>query len=163
MASGLLFEDYVEGLVLETPRRTVTDFDISSFVNLCGFYTPTFLDLEYVSRPEHYSGRIAPGMLTLSLAEGLILSAGVTRETGLALLELTPKWLAPVYSGDTIFTEVVFTGKRLVSSGDRGVVTTENNVRNTQGQVVATYLSKRMIKNRRFVSSAATSMEGAER
>ena len=69
------------GWWMETPRRTVTEYDISSFVNLCGFHTPTFLDLKYVSRPEHYSGRIAPGMLTLSLAEGLILSAGVTRGT----------------------------------------------------------------------------------
>lgn len=152
MSDGLLFEDYVEGLVLETPRRTVTEHEISSFVNLCGFYTPTFLDLEYVSRPEHYSGRIAPGMLTLSLAEGLILSAGVTRGTGLALLELTPQWKSPVYSGDTIYTEIVFVEKRLTKKGDRGVVTTENKVMNTKGDIVATYVSKRMIKNRKFGS-----------
>lgn len=153
MSAGLYFEDYVEGLVIETPRRTVTDYDISSFVNLCGFYTPTFLDLEYVSRPEHYSGRIAPGMLTLSLAEGLILSAGVTRGTGLALLELTPKWKSPVYAGDTIYTEIVFVEKRLTKKGDRGVVVTENKVKNTKGDVVATYVSTRMIKNHEFVSS----------
>jgi acyl dehydratase len=159
LTAGLLFEDYVDGMVIETPRRTVTDYDISSFVNLCGFYTPTFLDLEYVSRPEHYSGRIAPGMLTLSLAEGLILSAGITRGTGLALLELTPKWHAPVYAGDTIYTEIVFVDKRLTSRGDRGVVTTENTVRNSKGAIVATYTSKRMIKNREFVSSHT---EGAE-
>lgn len=147
---GLLFEDYEEGQVIETPRRTVTDYEIGSFVTLCGFFTPTFIDLEYVSRPEHYSGRIAPGLLTLSLAEGLILAAGVTRGTGLALLGLTPKWEAPVYSGDTIYVEINVASKRLTSRGDRGVVVTENVVRNTKGDVVLTYTSTRMIKNKAF-------------
>jgi len=147
---GLWFEDYHDGQVIITPRRTVTDYEISSFVTLCGFLTPTFVDLEYVSRPEHYSGRIAPGMLTLSLAEGLILAAGVTRGTGLALMELTPTWRAPVYAGDTILTEVRFASKRLTSRGDRGVVATENTVRNTGGDVVVTYTSTRMIKARSF-------------
>lgn len=151
---ALYFEDYVEGQRLETPRRTVTDYEISAFVTLCGFLTPTFIDLEYVSRPEHYSGRIAPGMLTLSLAEGLILAAGVTRGTGLALLELTPTWKKPVYSGDTIYTEIVCVEKRMTSKGDRGVVTTENLVRNTKGDIVASYISKRMIKSRSFGSGA---------
>lgn len=147
---GLFFEDYSVGQVIETPRRTVTDYEIASFVTLCGFLTPTFTDLEYVSRPEHYSGRIAPGLLTLSLAEGLILAAGVTRGTGLALLELTPTWKSPVYAGDTIYTEINVTEKRLTSRGDRGVVTTENLVRNTKGDVVCAYVSKRMIKSTSF-------------
>ncbi|WP_016693546.1 MaoC family dehydratase [Rhodococcus rhodochrous] len=146
----LYFEDYHEGQRIDTPRRTVTDYDISSFVNLCGFLTPTFIDLEYVNRPEHYSGRIAPGLLTLSLAEGLVLSAGVTRGTGLALLELTPTWKAPVYTGDTIQTQINFVSKRLTSRGDRGVVRTENVVVNSKGETVATYASARMIKSKTF-------------
>ncbi len=149
----LYFEDYHDGQKVDTPRRTVTDYDISAFVTLCGFLTPTFIDHEYVGRPEHYGGRIAPGMLTLSLAEGLILSAGVTRGTGLALMELTPKWKAPVYMGDTIYVEINFESKRLTSKGDRGVVNTENVVRNTKGDVVATYASARMIKTRDFGKS----------
>ncbi|SDG81669.1 MaoC family dehydratase [Microbacterium pygmaeum] len=152
-SQGLLFEDYFDGQSIETPHRTVTDYEISSFVTLCGFLTPTFIDLEYVSRPEHYSGRIAPGLLTLSLAEGLVLASGVTRGTGLALLELTPKWLSPVYSGDTIFTEINFVSKRMTSRGDRGVVVTDNVVRMTKGDVAATYRSTRMIKSSQFQSS----------
>jgi len=148
----LYFEDYHEGQQLVTPRRTVTDYDISAFVNLCGFLTPTFTDLEYVSRPEHYSGRIAPGLLTLSLAEGLVLSAGVTRGTGLALLDLHPTWKKPVYSGDTIYTEINVVSKRMTAKGDRGVVETENVVRNTAGDVVVTYTSTRMIKSTSFTS-----------
>ncbi|NGP07793.1 acyl dehydratase [Rhodococcus sp. 14C212] len=149
----LYFEDYHDGQRIDTPRRTVTDYDISSFVNLCGFLTPTFIDLEYVSRPEHYSGRIAPGLLTLSLAEGLVLFAGVTRGTGLALLELTPTWKAPVYAGDTIQTQINFVSKRLTSRGDRGVVKTENVVVNSKGETVATYASARMIKSKTFGST----------
>jgi acyl dehydratase len=154
LSEGMLFEDYVEGDIIETPRRTVTDYEISSFVTLCGFLTPTFTDLEYVSRPEHYSGRIAPGLLTLSLAEGLILAAGLTRGTGLALLELTPKWESPVYSGDTIYTEINVKSKRLTSKKDRGVVVTENLVKNTKGTVVARYTSTRMIKTKLFGAEA---------
>jgi acyl dehydratase len=153
MTNGLLFEDYVEGDVIRTPRRTVTDFEISSFVTLCGFLTPTFTDLEYVSRPEHYSGRIAPGMLTLSLAEGLILASGVTRGTGLALMGLTPVWKKPVYAGDTIYTEINVESKKLTSKEDRGVVVTQNVVKNTRDDVVLTYTSTRMIKSRAFGST----------
>lgn len=155
MNDGLLFEDYVEGSVITTPRRTVTEYEISSFVTLCGFLTPTFTDFEYVSRPEHYSGRIAPGMLTLSLAEGLILASGVTRGTGLALMGLTPVWKKPVYSGDTIVTEIHVTSKKMTSKGDRGVVITENVVKNTRDEVVLTYTSTRMIKARSFGSGDA--------
>lgn len=156
---GLYFEDYGEGDVLETPRRTVTDYDISAFVTLCGFLTPTFTDLEYVSRPEHYSGRIAPGLLTLSLAEGLVLSSGVTRGTGLALLELTPTWKSPVYAGDTIQTRIHVEAKRITSRGDRGVVTTDNSVVNQSGLSVVAYRSVRMIKARSFGSDARSGKE----
>lgn len=154
----LYFEDYHEGQQLETPRRTVTDYEISAFVTLCGFLTPTFTDHEYVSRPEHYAGRIAPGLLTLSLAEGLVLAAGVTRGTGLALLDLTPKWTAPVYAGDTIQTRINFVSKRLTSREDRGVVKTHNVVVNSRGVTVATYESSRMIKSKTF--GADTEKEG---
>lgn len=154
IGEGLYFEDYVVDDVISTPRRTVTDHEIGSFVTLCGFLTPTFIDLEYVSQPEHYSGRIAPGMLTLSLAEGLILASGVTRGTGLALLGLTPTWEKPVYSGDTIFTEIHVTSKRLTSKQDRGVVVTENKVLNTSGDRVMTYTSTRMIKSNSFGGAA---------
>lgn len=147
---GLHFEDYQDGQRILTPRRTVTDYEISSFVTLCGFSTPTFMDLEYVSRPEHYSGRIAPGMLTLSLAEGLVLASGVTFGTGLALMELTPAWEAPVYAGDTIQVEINFVSKRMTSREDRGVIKTDNVVRNSTGTVVATYTSTRMIKSKLF-------------
>jgi len=150
---GLYFEDYHDGQQIETPRRTVTDYEIATFVTLCGFLTPTFTDLEYVNRPEHYSGRIAPGLLTLSLAEGLVLSSGVTRGTGLALLELTPTWKAPVYAGDTILTQINVVSKRLTSRGDRGVVKTENVVVNSKGETVVTYASARMIKSRTFGST----------
>lgn len=153
--NGLYFEDYHDGQQIRTPRRTVTDYDISAFVQLCGFLTPTFTDLEYVSRPEHYSGRIAPGLLTLSLAEGLILASGVTRGTGLALMELTPRWQAPVYAGDTIETRIEFASKRLTSRGDRGVVTTRNVVVNSKGATVATYDSTRMIKSTTFGSGTS--------
>lgn len=153
MGEGYLFEDYTEGEVITTPRRTVTDYEIGSFVTLCGFLTPTFTDLEYVNRSEHYGGRIAPGMLTLSLAEGLILASGVTRGTGLALMGLTPEWNKPVYAGDTIYTEINVSSKRLTSKGDRGVVVTENVVKNTRDEVVLTYTSTRMIKGRSFSSS----------
>lgn len=155
----LYFEDYHEGQQLLTPRRTVTEYEISSFVTLTGFLTPTFTDLEYVSRPEHYGGRIAPGLLTLSLAEGLVLSAGVTRGTGLALLGLTPVWEKPVYSGDTIVTEINFASKRLTSRGDRGVVTTENLVKNQRGETVVRYTSVRMIKTQSFGRDAGAGTE----
>ena len=47
---GLTYEEHEIGARYETHGRTVGDADISSFVNLCGFTEPLFMDMEFVAR-----------------------------------------------------------------------------------------------------------------
>lgn len=149
--NALYFEDYPDGWTFETERRTVTDYDISAFVNLHGFLTPTFQDLDYANAAEQYQGRIAPGLLTLCIAEGLLLQAGLTTRRGLFLMELTPKFEAPVRAGDTLYNLLSLKEKRVTSRPDRGIVITDHVVKTTAGAVAIRYTSTRMIKTRTFV------------
>lgn len=151
--SGLYFEEYSSGWSFETDHRTITDYDISAFVNLHGFLTPTFQDLNYANKSSQYSGRIAPGLLTLCVAEGLILQSGITRKKGIFLMELTPRFEAPVRAGDTIYNLVTLMEKRETSKPDRGIVITEHLVKTTEGAIAIRYTSTRMIRTRAFVEN----------
>ena len=69
----LYFEDYKEAWSYETESRTITEDHIRAYVELFGFLTPTFTDKAYVQGSKDYGGRMAPGLLVLSMAEGLVL------------------------------------------------------------------------------------------
>ncbi|KWF24859.1 MaoC family dehydratase [Burkholderia pseudomultivorans] len=153
MREGLYFEEYADDWSYESAARTITDEHIRTFVDLHGFHTPTFTDLNYVQASEDYGGRIAPGLLVLCMAEGLVLQAGLTRRRGIFLVELAPKFKKPVYAGDSIVNRVRLHSKRLSSKPDRGIVVTEHDVVNHDGETVVTYLSTRMIRTRLFVAS----------
>jgi acyl dehydratase len=85
--SALTFDDYDQGFTHVTLSRTITEYDASSFIRNNGFNTPMFMDLEYANDPTLHGGRVVPGMLTISLAEGLCIGSGLVGKYGLALLE----------------------------------------------------------------------------
>jgi acyl dehydratase len=149
--TGLYFEDYTDDWSYETESATITDEQISAFVDLHGFKTPTYTDPAYMQAS--YGGRMAPGLLVLCTAEGLVLNAGVTRRRGIFLMELTPKFKKPVYAGDSIVNRIRFKSKRLTSKPDRGVVVTEHEVLTDKGEVAIAYDSVRMIRTHMFVDS----------
>ena len=149
----LYFEEYKIGAVYETGRRTVTDYDISTFVGLCSYGGPIWMDLDYVGQDKYYSGRLTPGMLVLSLAEGMIIASGIMEDRGLALMELTPKFQKPVLAGETLFVRTEVTGMHLTSRGDRGVITSQNTIHTTNGKQAVSYQAVRMVKAMAFDKS----------
>lgn len=153
METGLYFEDYHDGWSFETVPKLITDEQIRSFVDLHGFNTPTFTDMAYVQGSKDYGGRMAPGLLVLCMAEGLVMSAGLTRRRGIFLMELSPKFRKPVHAGDSIVNRVRLHEKKLTSKPDRGVVITAHEVVTDNGKVAITYHSTRMIRTRLFVDS----------
>ncbi|MGB0629418.1 MAG: MaoC family dehydratase [Alphaproteobacteria bacterium] len=56
--------------------------------------------------------------------------------------------LAPVFAGDTIHAEVEVTAVRGTSKGNRGIVTTMNNVMNQKSEKVIEYRAVRMMAGR---------------
>src|ERR671931_394477 len=112
IGQGLTFEEHTIGAVYKTLARTVSETDIVNFVNLCGFTEPLFMDMEYVARESVFKRRAAPGALTFSLSEGLIMQTGLIHGTGMAYLGGEIRVAAPVLEGDTIRVDVEVVEKR---------------------------------------------------
>ena len=151
MADGAAkyFEDFETGERFTTGGRTVTEFDVMTFVTLTGYMEPLFIDAEYIREKSGFGERIAPGLLTTAFAGALIAQTGVLHGTGMALLGIEGlKMKAPVKVGDTIRVEVEITEKRETSKPDRGVVTSRQIVRNQRGETVVEYTVSRFIRRR---------------
>ena len=145
-SEGLSFERHTVGATYRTAARTVSETDIVTFVNLCGFIEPLFMDMEYVAKESIYKRRAAPGALTFALAEGLIIQTGLIHGTGMAYLGGEIRIVAPVLEGDTIRVEVAVADKRETKKADRGIVTYRHRVLNQRGEVVIDAKIQRMIK-----------------
>lgn len=152
--AGPYFEEYSEDWSYTSQSKVITESDLQAFVELCGFNTPTFTDKAYFESNKDYAGRIVPGLFVLSLAEGLVMSEGLTRRRGIFLMELHPQFKKPAYVGDQIRNRVRLHSKRLTSKPDRGVVVTAHEVLNQNDDVLVTYTSTRMIRTREFVETA---------
>jgi acyl dehydratase len=143
---GLTFEQHEIGATFKTLSRTVSETDIVTFVNLCGFIEPLFVDMEYVARESMFKRRAAPGALTFALSEGLIMQTGLIHGTGMAYLGGELRLTAPVLEGDTLTVEVEVTDKRETKKTDRGIVTYRHRVLNQRGERVLEAQVQRMIR-----------------
>jgi acyl dehydratase len=140
---GRYWTEMAVGSAYSTASRTVTEVDLIRFVSM-GFTEPLFTDASG-AEAAGYRGRLVPGALTFSLAEGLLMQTNVIHGTGLAFLGTTLNVLAPVMVGDTICVAWEVTHARAASRGNRGIVTTRNLVRNSGGQIVMEYSPTRLI------------------
>ena len=147
MGSGPIhFEGFHVGDRFETLGRTVSEYEILSFVTLTGFTEPLFMDLEYIQRESVFKTRVAPGVLTFAIAEGLTLQTGILHGTGLALMQYDVRVVAPVLAGDTIRVQIEVADKRETKKWDRGIVTFRHRVVNQRGEPVMEATITRMIK-----------------
>src|SRR3989449_3619435 len=147
-SEGLTFEQHDVGATFRTLSRTVSETDIVTFVNLCGFTEPLFMDMEYVARESVFTRRAAPGALTWALSEGLIMQTGLIHGTGMAFLGGEIRVVAPVLEGDTLTVEVEVADKRETKKADRGIVTYRHRVLNQRDELVLEATIQRMIRRR---------------
>ena len=142
---GFYWQDIEVGQRFRTFRRTVTESDLVSFIGTTGMLEAIFLEADY---PEGaIAGRPVPGALTYALIEGFITQTMI-QGTGLAMLELHKKILAPVVVGDTIRAEIEVTGIRPTSKGNRAIVTSRIDVFDQRDRMVMTYTATRMLAGR---------------
>lgn len=145
---GLYFEDLPVGRVFKTIGRTVTEADITNFVNCTGMVEVLFTNLEFLKEESDIKGRPAPGALVYAFAEGL-LTQSTMQHTGFAFLHMELDVKGPVVAGDTIHVECeVIEARRSKSRPGRGLVRTRNSIVNQHGTVVQTYTPLRMVKYR---------------
>jgi acyl dehydratase len=145
LGQGFVWQDLRVGQRLRTFRRTVTETDLVQFIAVTGMLEAIFIEEGYEGGA--MSGRPVPGALTYSLIEGFILQTMI-QGTGLAMLELHQKILAPVVVGDTIEAMVEVTAIRPTSRHGRAVVTSRIDVFNQHGAAVMTYTATRLLAGR---------------
>jgi acyl dehydratase len=131
---------------MTTMRRTVAEADMLAFVQLTGLFEELWLDAEKARRTGLYDGRLVPGYLTLTFAEGLFVLTGWMRNA-VGMLGLTDvEWSAPVVVGDTIRCEIEVVEARLSKSPERGVVAMVHRVLNQDDVAVLSYRSARLLR-----------------
>ena len=144
---GLYWDDLEVGQKFRTLNRTITEPDIVNFIGVTGMVETLFTDLTFEDHGGPLKGRVAPAACTYTIIEGLLVQSTM-QTTGLALLEVEKKVLKPVFAGDTVHAEVEVVAVRPTSKGNRGIVTTVNDVVNQNGETVITYRAVRMMAGR---------------
>lgn len=145
---GLYFEDLEVGKTFKTIGRTVTDADITNFINATGMVEVLFTNTEFLRSESDIKGRVAPGALAYCFAEGLLVQSTM-QHTGFAFLGMQLDIRGPVLSGDTIHVECEVIEARLSKSRPgRGLVRTRNRIIKQDGTVAIEYTPLRMIKCR---------------
>lgn len=142
---GIPYEEWTIGRKFRTVGRSITDADITNFVCVTGMLEVLFTNLDYLENESLIKGRLAPGALVYSFAEGLLMQS-VMQHTGLAFLGMELKVNKPVLAGDTIHVRCEVTHARPTSKPGRGIVTALNNVTNQHGDCVLSYTATRMVK-----------------
>ena len=144
---GFTWEELSPGQKFRTLNRTITEADLMMFVGVTGMVEVIFTDQTFGAEKGAIQGRFVPAALTYSLIEGLLCQSMI-QGTGLAMLELHQKILAPVLVGDTIEAQIEVTGIRPTSKSGRAVVDSRIDVFNQRGVLVMTYTATRLLAGR---------------
>jgi acyl dehydratase len=145
LGQGYFWQDLKAGQTYRTYKRTLTEYDLVNFIGVTGMLEVIFIDAG--GSEGGIGGRPVPAALTYSLIEGFLLQTMI-QGTGMAMLELSQKVLAPVRIGDTIHAIVTVAAVRPTSKGNRAIVDSSVEVFNQHGQAVMTYAARRMLAGR---------------
>lgn len=143
---GFFFEDLPVGRRFKTIGRTVTEADITNFVNCTGMVEVLFTNLEFLAHDSDIKRRLAPAALVQAFAEGLLVQSTM-QHTGFAFLHMELNVENPVFAGDTIHAECEVVEARLSKSRPgRGLVRTRVAVRKQDGTTALVYTPLRMVR-----------------
>ena len=142
---GFYWDELQIGDSFATQKRTITETDLVTFCNLNWFTEDLFVDLSN-REALAISGRVVPGALVYSFAEGLIVPS--IQNTGLAFLETSMSVKGPTFVGDTLHVEVEVIELKSTSKAERGLIRTRNRVFNQKGIVTLEYDPLRLLKRK---------------
>jgi acyl dehydratase len=124
------------GAEFSSAGRTVTEADIVNFAGVTGDFNPLHMDEEWVRANTPFPGRIAHGLLVLSIGEALRVP-GIDTWKLIAFLEVQRKMVGFVVPGDRISQRYrVATKKPSSKDPSRGVVEVEITTVNQRGETV---------------------------
>jgi acyl dehydratase len=151
----LYFEDFEINQKFSSEERCITQEDIQRFAELSGDFNKLHLDEEY-AKQTLFGGRIAHGLLILSVASGLWYKLNLTRDSIVAFIGIEDlSFKAPVYPGNCVHLVSEVASKRESKSrGDVGLVFFKDKLLNERGNVVLEF--KRVLMLLRRKQSVAT-------
>lgn len=120
---GYYIEDVAPGMTASS-SKTISDRDITLFIEVSGDDNPVHSDPVYAATTQ-FKGRIAHGMLTTS-----VMSSALSNKLpgyGSILLDVSARFKAPVYPGDTVDTTV--TVREVIPEKRRVIFDTVSSVR----------------------------------
>ena len=131
-------DDVSAGDVIQTPSHLVTLQDIDQFAALTGDMFAIHMD-EDAARDYGFAGRVAHGLLVLSMVDGLKNQAEAQLDA-IASLGWNLQFTAPVLAGDSISASLTIESLRATSDGHdgmrRGIAIFDVTVQNQKGQIV---------------------------
>jgi acyl dehydratase len=132
----LYFEEMPVGTSWVSPRRTITEADVSAFAGVSGDFNPLHVDQLFAEKLV-YGTRIVHGNLVLAIASGLRQQMPIFRGSLRALLEYRSwKFLAPVFFGDTVIVITTVIEARETKRDDQGIVIQRVDVGNGDDEIV---------------------------
>ncbi len=142
------FEDYEPDFELTTARRTIGETEIVLFATMTGLHEAPFMS-DIDAAEGVFGSRVSPALLTMGIAEGLVVLSGLLHGAAIAFLSVGEvRATRPVLLGDTVHAKVTLLEKRLASKGHAGVVVTSHQVLNQRDEVVMEYEIRRLIRVR---------------
>lgn len=145
-AAELSYEDVEAGDWFETSGCVVSVEMIDAFAALTGDRFEIHMD-EAAARRHGFTGRVAHGLLVLSLVDGLKNQAEA-RFRAIASLGWDFRFERPMLAGDTIRARIAVAGKRVTSKADRGILALRFAVANQKGEIVQSGENRLMVYRR---------------
>ena len=144
--TSLFFEDLRVGEKYYIPSRTLSDANFAAFQSASADNHPIHYDIEYC-RNRGYPNLLAHGFQVLiQTAAGAGNFAHLISNSLVAFVEQSSKFVAPVFSGDTVYPELEIA--ELVPQNTTGVVIVNSRVHNQRKQLVLEGMQKYVVRKR---------------
>lgn len=141
---SLYYEDLAVGQVYRSSSRTLSEADLTMFSMFSGDWNQVHADTEYM---QANGGRLLHGVLGIAVVTGLMDKAGWFASSAIAMTNLDDwNFLQPLRIGDTVTMEMEIVEKRVVSAGDKGIISREFTLINQDGDVAQRGSSGMLIK-----------------
>jgi acyl dehydratase len=138
------FEELRLGEIFRNPSRTLTQANFAAFQTVSCDNHPIHYDEEYCHRLGH-PGPLAHGLQVLAFtAAGAGLFPHVIGETLIGFIEVSAKFLKPVYPGDTLYPALQIV--ELTAQRTTGIVAMRASVHNQHGDLVLDGVHKYLMR-----------------
>ena len=138
------FSELKIGEVFRAPSRTLTDANFAAFQAVSLDNHPIHYDVEYCRRLGHRAP-LAHGLQVLAFtAAGAGLFPHIVGEKLIGFIEVTAKFLKPVYPGDTLYPALEIT--ELAPQRTTGVIAMRATVHNQDGALVLEGTHRYLVK-----------------